>query len=143
VKCALLDVNVLLALLDHQHMFHELAFDWFNKKKQGSWATCPITQNGFVRILSRPRYLNPVPAPIAIEVLRELTERPDHIFWPDSASLLDPNLCNPDRIVSARQVTDTYLLALAKANDGIFVTFDAKLITLAVDKGSEHLLVLS
>ena len=122
---ALLDVNVLISLLDSDHALHRRAYGWFEEHAPGGWATCPITQNGCVRVMTNPSYPNSVPIRQLIERLRDATQSPYHEFWPDDVSLLDPMTADAGRILGARQITDLYLLALAVRRDGLFVTFDA------------------
>lgn len=141
---ALLDVNVLIALLDAKHLHHVLATDWLASHIDGGWASSPITQNGCIRILSQPGYPNTVPAAQAAERLAEATLHPSHAFWADSISLLDPGHLAWGRILTSRHVTDTYLLALAVQQGGCFVTLDRSIPLDAVNSArSEHLVVIS
>jgi toxin-antitoxin system PIN domain toxin len=143
VSRALLDVNVLLALFDADHVDHVRARSWLAAEVGGGWASCAITQNGFVRILSQPRYPSPVPVAVALDRLRGATRTEHHEFWGSDLSLLDPAVFDPTRLHGPRQVTDAYLLALAVAHDGRFVTFDRTVPVDAVARaGSRHLVVL-
>ena len=140
---ALLDVNVLIALLDSDHSLHARATQWFAQHGPAGWASCPITQNGCVRIMSHPGYPNPLPAAVVMERLVEATSAEVHEFWPDDISLLDVRLIDFARIHGPRQLTDVYLLALALRHRGQFVTFDGTVPLQAVrnaDKG--HILTL-
>ena len=140
---ALLDVNVLIALFDSAHIRHRHARDWFSRNIRDGWASCPISQNGFVRIISQPAYPKPVPPLRAIEVLRDAAATEHHEFWPDDVSLVDPTRFAHDRIHGPRQLTDAYLLALAVRNEGRFVTFDNSVVASAVQGAKPtHLLVL-
>lgn len=143
MKATLLDVNILIALLDPVHIRHNLVHDWFAHNEGNKWATCPITQNGYIRIVSQSRYPNPLRIGAALSLLGELTAHPDHIFWPDSISLLNNSIFVHDDFVSHRQVTDSYLLALAKTNNGMLATLDGKLNPAAIKSGAHHLLILS
>ena len=140
---ALLDVNVLIALLDADHSMHAQAIDWFGSHARAGWASCPITQNGCVRIMSNPAYPNPLPVGAVIERLAEAAAGSSHAFWPDDVSLLDPKIADTTRIHGPRQLTDVYLLALAVRRQGRFVTFDAS-VPLAAVAGAErrHLVLL-
>lgn len=121
---ALLDVNVLIALLDDAHLHHAIAMDWLGSNIAHGWASCPLTQNGCVRIMSQPSYPNVrTPAEIALR-LREATQSPQHSFWADSLSLLDASHFDWNALFHPRQLTDAYLLALAVQHGGVFVTFD-------------------
>ena len=124
MRRALLDINVLLALLDSDHVDHKLARDWINAEIRHGWASCAITQNGFVRIISHPRYPNPVSPSQAIDLLARAASTEHHEFWPCTISVLDSKLVEHKRVHGPKQVTDAYLLALATAHEGRFVTFD-------------------
>ena len=139
---ALLDVNVLIALLDADHIEHVTARAWLEREIDTGWASCPITDNGFVRILSQPRYPSPVPPAEAIRRLEQAKRTAQHEFWPCDASLLDGRLVDATRLHSARQVTDVYLLALAVAKGGRFVTFDRSIPLSAVFGAQRHQLVV-
>lgn len=129
---ALLDVNVLIALLDADHSMHERATQWFAEHAQQGWASCPITQNGCVRIMSHPGYPNPLSINAIAERLREACAGEHHAFWPDDISLLQQEIADTRRIHGARQLTDVYLLALAVWHGGRFVTFDGSVAREAV-----------
>ncbi len=123
---ALLDVNVIIALLDPDHAFHERAHDWWAANSKRGWASCPLTENGVVRIMSHPSYSAKArftPGDL-IGRLRTFAAQSDHEFWPDDISLRDEKLFAAERIHSARQLTDLYLLALAAKHRGRLVTFD-------------------
>ena len=121
---ALLDVNVLIALLDAAHLHHRAATDWLAANARAGWASCPLTQNGCLRILSLPAYPNRQPAAVVAQRLGQAVADASHAFWPDSFSLLEVGRLRWDRVLGSRQVTDAYLLALAAANGGRLVTFD-------------------
>lgn len=140
---ALLDVNVLIALLDADHTLHARAIAWFADEGAKGWASCPITQNGCVRIMSHPGYPNALPTRAVMERLSEAIGGDRHEFWPDDLSLLDPAVADVSRIHGPRQLTDLYLLALAVRHDSRLVTFDASIATDAINTaGKKHLLVL-
>jgi len=140
---ALLDVNVLVALLDANHTSHRHAMNWFSRHASAGWASTPMTENGCVRILSDPGYPNAQPLQQVVQRLRLATAEPIHEFWPDRLSLMDEGWFDATRIHGARQLTDTYLLALAVHRDGRLVTLGSGLALAAV-KGAEprHLLTL-
>jgi toxin-antitoxin system PIN domain toxin len=140
---SLLDVNVLIALLDADHASHEHAREWFSHSARGGWASCPLTQNGCVRIISHPRYPSPVPVRAGLERLREATTSSHHAFWPDDVTLLDERVADATRIHGPRQLTDLYLLALAVRHGGRLVTFDRAIAVSAIRGASDkHLLAL-
>ncbi|MEO8135227.1 MAG: TA system VapC family ribonuclease toxin [Betaproteobacteria bacterium] len=140
---ALLDVNVLIALFDADHSLHARATAWFAANARSKWATCPITQNGCVRIMSHPAYPNALPGHSILDRLAGAAASPHHEFWPDDISLADTKTCDSTRIHGPRQITDLYLLALAVRHQGRLVTFDTG-VALDAIKGAEkkHLLVL-
>lgn len=125
---ALLDVNVLLALLDSDHLHHHRVTAWLPSGLVDGWSSCPITENGFVRILSQPRYPNPVSPTRALDLLTAAQAGGPHEFWPCDLSLLDPEVLDRTRLHGARQVTDSYLLALAVSRGGRLVTFDRSIV---------------
>ena len=140
---ALLDVNVLIALLDADHSLHARAMQWFGENARSGWASSPITQNGCIRIMSNPGYPSALPVRLVMERLGEACASTYHEFWPDDVSLLDARVADPTRIHGPRQLTDLYLLSLAVRHGGRLVTFDAAVSVDAV-KGAQkkHLLTL-
>lgn len=140
---ALLDINVLLALLDSDHVDHDRAREWLVTEIDAGWASCPITQNGFVRVISQPRYPSPIPPAEAIELLGRACREPQHEYWPCDVSLLDPAVVDRTRLHGPRQVSDAYLLALATRHQGRFVTFDDSVPRAAVEDATrDNLTVL-
>ncbi|MGQ0656059.1 MAG: TA system VapC family ribonuclease toxin [Betaproteobacteria bacterium] len=141
---ALLDINVLIALLDQAHPHHETASSWLTANIKQGWASCPITQNGCVRIMSQPSYPGARPVAQIVERLRGGLRHAAHRFWPDDLSIVDDNAIDTTRVHGARQVTDTYLLALALKHGGRLVTFDSG-IALAAVRGAtaRHLVTLA
>lgn len=133
---SLLDVNVLIALLDSDHTSHRPAWEWFQKHGRTGWASCPITQNGCIRILSHPGYPGTRSVSEVVERLRSATADPVHEFWTDSHSLLDDAIVDASRVHGPKQLTDIYLLSLAVSNGGRLVTFDAG-ISLGAVRGAE------
>jgi toxin-antitoxin system PIN domain toxin len=141
---ALLDVNVLLALFDPEHVHHAAASAWRLTNRDEGWASCPLTQNGFIRVISGPRYPRLLALSVALRLLRAQVVQPEHAFWPDDVSLIDADAVDHGRIVGPNQITDVYLLALAMKNAGRLVTFDRS-VPLAAVRGAEprHLVVLT
>jgi toxin-antitoxin system PIN domain toxin len=121
---ALLDANVLVALLDDAHVHHALAREWLGANVGHGWASCPLTQLGCVRIMANPRYANARPAAQVAQRLSKATRTSHHEFWPADADPLGTDVIEWSRLLSARHVTDVYLLSLAVARGGRFVTFD-------------------
>lgn len=132
----LLDVNVLIALVDPRHVFHDTTNEWFHREAVASWATCPITENGLVRIVGNSRYRNPVGPPSeVIRILELLRDMAGHVFWPDVISLADDHLFDPSALTAPEQITDAYLLALAVSKGGRLATLDRRLSPDAVKGG--------
>jgi len=125
MSAALLDVNVLVALFDPVHVNHEEAHLWFGRNRHQNWATCPLTVNSFVRVLSNPAYPSALPtAAEAISRLRKLCSAKDHQSWDHNVSLLDDNLFHSTMIAGHQKITDIYLLGLAVRRKGKLATFD-------------------
>lgn len=139
---ALLDINVLIALLDAQHVHHQLAARWLGKNIEAGWASCPLTQNGVIRIMSQPAYTNPLPPASIAERLTEAVGSGWHAFWPGEVSLLESGTVDWQKILGSRQITDVYLLALAVRHGGRFVTFDRRISTASVIGTEPHHLAL-
>ena len=143
MKRALLDVNVLIALLDAAHVHHARAHAWLATNARAGWASCPLTENGCIRVMSNAAYPGPLAASSVAARLAEATKTPHHEFWPDDLSLLTPGALRWERLLGSRQLTDAYLLALATRRNGRFATFDTGAPVAAVSgAGPEHLAVL-
>lgn len=140
---ALLDVNMLLALFDPAHIHYSRAKQWIDIHGVAGWASCPLTQNGFARIASKPGYPRPALLADALAILNAQIRDSGHEFWPDDISITDPNVFDHSRILGPNKITDVYLLALAVKNGGRLVTFD-KGVPIAAVKGAgpEHLVSL-
>lgn len=136
----LLDVNVVIALIDPGHVHNRQAVQWFTRHAARSWATSPITQNAVLRIVGNPSYPS---FPGSLYLVQTLMQRllmfPGHEFWPDDISLLDSNVMEDDGLLTSRQITDSYLLALAHAHHGQLATFDSRLVTHGIRGGKEAL----
>ena len=140
---ALLDVNVLIALHDRDHALHERAALWFDANARFGWASCPLTQNGCLRIMSQPGYGQAQPLAVLVAMLQKSVNTEFHTFWGDDISILDQSRFRHGHIHSPRQLTDLYLLALAVQNAGRFVTFDLRIPSTAVEGATaEHLVLL-
>jgi toxin-antitoxin system PIN domain toxin len=140
---SLLDVNVLIANLDSDHTLHQRASGWFSEHAHHGWATCPLTQNGCVRIMCGQGYKRPLPAQQIIKRLADACAEKWHEFWPDDISLLNSSLVDASRVHGPRQLTDIYLLALAVKHGGRLVTLDSTVALSAVHGAKpQHLLNL-
>ena len=140
----LLDVNVLIALMDPAHVQHDTAHAWFKVNGRQNWASCPLTENGFIRIVSHPKYPNSIGSPgLAADVMARFCVLPGHAFWPDDISVRDAKRFDTARLLSTSQVTDSYLLALARAHGGRLATFDNRLVVDAVRDGRAALHLIS
>ena len=138
----LLDVNVLIALCDPAHPHAEVASRYFAAGPlRDGWATCPLTENGFLRILGSERYPGGPGSPTAARtILASLVASPGHQFWTDSVSLLDPRIFS--QLESPAQLTDLYLLGLAVAKSGRFATFDHRIDPRSIPGGPQAYLPL-
>ena len=120
----LLDVNLLIAMLDPTHVHHQVAHDWFADNRARGWATCPVTENGVIRILSLSVSGRPAIAPAVLAThLQAMCADPGHVFWPERLSLWDRARFDLSA-ATHRQLTDIYLLGLAHANGGALASFD-------------------
>jgi uncharacterized protein len=136
----LLDVNLLIALLDPTHIQHDRVHAWFESEGSAAWATCPMTENGVLRVLGHARYPNVSGSPAVIaEYVRALRRLPGHDFWPDDLSLVDSEHVATEYLLDSSQITDTYLLALAVAHRGKLATLNHRLVPNAVAGGKQAL----
>jgi toxin-antitoxin system PIN domain toxin len=138
----LLDINVLIALLDPNHPDNGSASDWFDLNYVDGWLTCPLTQNGCVRVLSQPQYPRALRVALAIGRLRAATSTPYHQFISDDISILDEALVDHRHLAGYRQLTDVYLLALAVSNDARLIILDSRIPLGAVNGATEQQLVV-
>lgn len=137
-RIALLDVNVLVALFNPAHVHHDTAHDWFAEERASGWATCPLTENGFLRVLSDPaRGEEAGQMPDLVNRLRKFCGSGGHEFWPDAISLRDERLFNVSLARGHKQITDVYLLGLATKRGGRLVTFD-RTIPIGAVKGARR-----
>jgi len=132
VKTALLDLNILTALLWPAHEHHDVAHRWFGARASARWATCSLTQLGFVRIVSNPAFSRDALSPAeAVALLAENLTHPGHQFWTESLEVPAALKCMGAGLQGYRQLTDAYLLALANSRKGVLATFDRGVRTLA------------
>jgi hypothetical protein len=139
MKGYLLDTNLLIALLWPSHERHDLALKWFTRHRAKGWATCPVTQVGFVRILSNPAFSRDAVQPReAIHVLSANTAARDHTFWPDELPVAEAVAFTGVRLMGHQQVTDAYLLGLAIRRGGVLATLDQRIAALTEPKSAER-----
>lgn len=130
-------MNALIALVDLAHVHHRVTQEWFEREGAAAWATCPLTENGVLRIVGGARYVHPPGTPAAVApILRHMRSHPGHRFWHDDISLLDSEIVDAARLLNSAQLTDTYLLALAQSKGGRLATLDRRLVTGAVQGGA-------
>ena len=140
---ALLDVNVSIALLDAAHMHHTRATQWLQQQIANGWASCPLTQNGCLRIMAQPAYPQALPLAAVASRLAQAAAHHAHAFLADDYSMLDANQVHWPHLLGHRQITDSYLLGLAVRHQCRFVSFDARLNLQAVPGATaEHLIIL-
>ncbi len=140
---ALLDINVLIALHDRDHIHHERAALWLEAHIEEGWASCPLTQNGCLRIMSQPGYSSPQPLGTLMEMLKRSTSTSFHQLWPNDISLLDDSRFQHPHIHGPQQLTDIYLLGLALRNHGRLVSFDKRIaLNTVYGAQAEHLVAL-
>ena len=135
---ALLDINVLIALLDASHAFHHRAHVWWAVEQGSGWASCPLTENGVIRIMTLPAYsaVRRFTVEELVGALNGFIANSDHEFWTDELTMRDTGLFAIDRIHGGRQLTDLYLLALAIRHKGRLATFDQHIPLSAVKKAT-------
>jgi toxin-antitoxin system PIN domain toxin len=140
----LLDVNVLVALFDPTHLHHEGAHRWFGAERDAGWASCPITENGLLRVLSNPAYPGRrTTVSDATARLRRFMASGGHEFWPDDMSVVDDQRVSAEHLTGHAQITDAYLLALAVRRGGRLATFDRGVrLAPVTGAGPEHLVVI-
>jgi toxin-antitoxin system PIN domain toxin len=140
----LFDVNVLIALLDTDHVGHSVATTWFATHLEHGWASCPITENGTARIMASVGYSNPLPVAAVLERLAMAKATEHYRFWSDDISLTDAEIFNHSELLGPKQVTDRYLLAIAARYEGRLVTFDHGIRpSAAIGAAPKHLVQLS
>lgn len=135
MRIQLPDVNILLAMYDPSHPHNETALRWFDSEGRHCWATCPLTENGFVRIYTQKHFANQldgVRESFFILNTMKQTYRATHHFWNDDISLSDADLLTPAKIAGPKQITDVYLIGLCQKHGGTLITFDTRLSTDAI-----------
>ncbi len=135
-----LDADILIALGDSDHEHHQRCSSWFLSPEREAWATCPLTENAFVRILGHSNYPGFVGPADARSVLRALTAAPGHQFWLDALSVCDTDAF--PRLTGSRSLTDLYLLGLAIARKDRFATLDERIDASLLPGGPSAYLLL-
>jgi hypothetical protein len=139
----LLDVNVLVALAWPNHVHHVAATEWFGGHHRDGWATCPITESGFVRVSSNRRVTPAATTPeAAIRLLRELTALEGHTFWSDDTSIARSPWIAAEKLMGHGQVTDAHLVAVTLSRGGRLVTFDDGIAEILPPGATKELFVL-
>ena len=139
MKAHLLDTNLLIALLWPSHERHDRALKWFARHRAKGWATCPLTEAGFVRIVSNPAFSRDAVQPReAAQVLSANTSAKDHEFWPDELPVIEAVAFAGVRLVGHQQITDAYLLGLAIRRSGMLATLDQGIGALTAAKSPER-----
>ena len=137
----LFDVNVLLALHDKDHQSHDVVHQFIDGQPKLQWATCAITEAGFVRIASSPSYpgIDLTPEDAAAILASTTASLGQHVYWERVPSLLSREAFALDALEGHRQVTDTLLLGVCQLNKGTLVTLDNKIQTAAIKHAHAHL----
>jgi hypothetical protein len=139
----LLDLNVVVALTDEEHLHFAIAQRWFRTLSGESWGTCPLSDAGYIRLTTSPAArIGSGSFSTAIAVLADLARRPGYRFWPITESWAGLTAPFADRIFGHQQVTDAYLLGLAIKEDGVLVTFDRGIRYMAGAEFAGNVLVL-
>lgn len=139
MKPALLDVNVLLALVWPNHQHHGDANRWFERESRFGWATTSITQLAFIRLSSNSKFSPFAVGPIeAARMMKRMSEHPEHQFW-DTPQILEPEIFS--RSTGPQQVTDAFLVEVARQRNGRLVSFDRKLTAHDFNKSVVHILL--
>lgn len=138
---ALPDTNVLLALAWPNHQFHAAARLWFSSFG-GNWATCTVTQLGFVRLSSNPAFTRHAKTPReALVLLRLMVAHPKHVLLNSDPGLIAESFeAVAQNLQGHKQVTDAYLIFLASESRAQVVTFDHRLAAVTRNSGLLKLL---
>ena len=141
----LFDLNLLLALAWPSHVHHEMAHGWIEGEMSLRWATCPLTQLGFIRLSSNPAFTSDAVTPAAaLAMLGTMTALDGHEFWPDEVDCVTAVFPTGIRMTGHRQVTDAYLFSLARARSGCLATLDRRMRRLLPpdERSSPHLRII-
>jgi len=143
VTVALLDVSVLVASIDEGHVAYKKVHAWLRESGGKPWATCPLTEAGFVRIIANPIF-HPEKTRLvdALALLANMTLRPGHRFWPVNIGFAEAVEPFQEKLVGHQQVADAYLLGLAIKNKGRLITLDSGIETLAGKEFAHYVTLL-
>ncbi len=137
------DVNVLIALFDSSHQHHAIAENLFMTGMRDGWASSPLTEHGFIRIVSNPSYINAMSVADATALLGAAIHNTTHHRLVEDISLPDATRFRMAQLVSHKQVTDLFLIGMAVRHDVCLVTFDRNIPThAAIGFDPRHLRVL-
>ena len=140
---SLYDVNLLIAMFDPHHLHHDRALAWHSQNGHSGWATCPITQNGLMRIMSQAKYPNCKPIVEMMGAVAAFALDPHHTFWPDDLSLASAGVLHAKATMTSGMLTDLYLLALAVKHSGRLVTLDKHISqSVVIGATAAHIVVL-
>jgi len=138
----LLDVNFLVALAWPNHAAHSPAVNWFMANRDTPFATCPLTEAGFVRVSMNPLIVTEqISCTAALKMLDTYRSRYQHSFWPDSVPVGEA-LARLKPLSGHRQITDAYLLALSIVNGGRLVSFDRGIASITPERDRDRLLLV-
>ena len=141
----MLDLNLLLALAWPLHIHHDPAHSRFDREALPGWATCPLTQLGFVRLSSDPAFTSDAVSPTeALTLLQDITAMDGHEFRSNNVDCVSAAFANVMQIAGHRQVTGAYLLSLARKRSGCLATLDRRMSRLLSrsDRPNPHLRVV-
>ena len=139
VRISLLDVNVLIALAWPNHVHHCQAMDWFKHHHSAGWATCPVTQSGFVRVSSNPQVIDQQMTPREAMVhLRKIISFRHHVFWADDTPFAAADFVDETKLLSYRQVSDAHLLGIVLRHGGRLATLDRGIAALVPEGFSQE-----
>lgn len=137
------DVNVLIALAWPNHVHHAATWAWFKAHQEEGWATCPLTEAGFVRVSCNPSVVHHPVTPLdAIRVLKRLTQLGSHVFWPLDQSIVRLPDSIGVRLQGYRQITDAVLLATAMQRHGQLATLDGGIEGLVAENQRSFLCII-
>jgi toxin-antitoxin system PIN domain toxin len=136
---ALLDVNVMLALAWRPDVRYDAARRWFHENRSSGWATCALTELGFLRLSIQPAIVKTTATfADAVELLRDAAGTPEHQFWPLDYSVAEIRPEIRSRLIGHQQLADALLLDLAIRKGGRLATFDRRIQALLPPDSVHH-----